>query len=72
MSTSPIAHSADLSRLRAEGYDITVVDGHLLVRDVPFVTSARTVRNGVLACPLDLAGDTTTPPTTHVMKFAGE
>lgn len=72
MSTLPIAHSADLSRLRAVGYDIAVADGHLLVRDVPYVNSARAVSTGVLACPLDLAGDTTIPPSTHVMKFAGE
>jgi hypothetical protein len=71
MSTSPIARSTDLSLLRAEGYDITVADGHLLVRDVPYVDSTRTVRTGVLACPLDLSGDITIPPSTHVMKFAG-
>ncbi|QEO09936.1 ThiF family adenylyltransferase [Protaetiibacter larvae] len=72
MSTSPIARSADLARLRAEGYDIAIADGHLLIRDVPYLDSARTVRLGVFACPLDLAGDTAAKPSTHVMKFSGD
>ncbi len=70
--TSPIAHSADLGRLRAEGYNIWIADGHLLVRDVPYVDAARSVLLGVLACPLDLSGDVTLAPSTHVMKFTGD
>lgn len=68
-----IDRSADLQRLRADGYNIQITDANfLLVRDVPYVTSRRTVETGILASNLDLAGDQTVRPQDHTAKFAGE
>lgn len=72
MSNTPIARSADLTRLRNEGYNIDVREGFLLVKDVPYVNSRREVLRGTLVSKLDLAGDVTTPPSTHAAFFAGE
>ena len=72
MSNIPIDRSPDLRRLRDEGYDIAVRSGYLVVRGVPYVTTAREVQLGVLVSALNLAGDVTTIPKTHVMYFAGE
>ena len=55
-----------------DGYDIDIVAGHLVVRDVPYVNANRKVKRGVLVSELDLAGDVTTRPKTHVVMFAGE
>jgi hypothetical protein len=72
MSRRPIALSPDLLRLRNEGYDLDVVGGFLVVRDVPAVTAAGTVERGVLFMALDLAGDVATKPTSHVAYWQGE
>lgn len=73
MSQQPIARSADLRRLRAEGNTIALVGGNLVVRDVPHVDSSCTVHDdGVLVMPLTLAGDTAQPPRDHTAYFAAQ
>jgi uncharacterized protein DUF6791/ThiF family protein len=73
MSSGPISRSEDLRHLRDEGYEIeTTPTGMLLVRHVPYVDSNRTVRFGVLACPLCLEGDKTIRPDNHVVRWAGD
>jgi hypothetical protein len=72
MSPGPISRSPDLLRLRNEGYDIEILNGHLLVKDVPYVDSARTVRRGILVTTLTLSADVTAPPDTHVALFVGD
>ncbi len=72
MSRSPISRSPDLKALVDDGYDVGLVSGHLAIRDVPYVNSRGQVKLGVLVSTLDLAGDVTTRPSTHVAMFAGE
>ena len=72
MSPSPISRSPDLQALADDGYDVGIVSGHLVIRDVPYVNSRGQVKLGVLVSTLDLAGDVTTRPSTHVAMFAGE
>lgn len=72
MSHRLISRSSDLSRLRDAGYDIEVISGHLVLYGVPYVTSNREVARGVLISQLDLSGDITTRPRTHVVFFCGE
>jgi hypothetical protein len=72
MSTELIARSPDLLRLRDEGYNIAVIDGHLAMREVPYVNAAREVRRGTLVSVIDVASDKTVRPRTHVVLFAGE
>jgi len=67
-----INRSPDLKRLRDEGYDIEIVDGYLLLKDVPYVNASKEVKRGVLVSELTLAGDRTATPSTHVVHFAGE
>lgn len=66
-----ISRSADLKRLRDEGYELEILDNRLLVRHVPYVTAERAVAYGVLISELTLAGDRTVQPGTHVVGFAG-
>jgi len=72
MSSSLIARSEDLRRLRQQGYDVGIVSNHLVVRGVPYVTRTRQVAYGTLVSELTLAGDQTTTPNTHVVFFDGE
>ncbi|HVJ05872.1 MAG TPA: DUF6791 domain-containing protein [Candidatus Saccharimonadales bacterium] len=72
MSQRPINRSADLRRLRQEGFDLEIRSGYLLVKDVPYVNSSKQVRSGALVMKLVLAGDETSRPDNHVAYFAGE
>lgn len=71
MSAQLVSRSPDLQRLREEGYDIEIRAGSLLVKQVPYVTAARTVERGILVSELSTAGDTTIRPNTHVVHFVG-
>ncbi|MCY1206185.1 hypothetical protein D9M68_209960 [compost metagenome] len=62
----------DLARLRAEGYFVQIQGGFLVMREVPYVDSNSLVRTGTLVSALDLAGDTTIRPQTHVIHWDGE
>ncbi|UXI66129.1 ThiF family adenylyltransferase [Tahibacter amnicola] len=72
MSQKLVDRSPDLKRLRDEGYDVRVVGTHLVVANIPYVTSARTIQRGALVCVLDLQQDRTTTPATHTVYFVGE
>jgi len=72
MSQQLISRSADLQKLRDQGYEVSVIDGHLVLSHVPYVTAARQVTYGSLISTLTLSGDTTTTPDTHVVYFVGE
>lgn len=74
MSQQLISRNADLRQLRDEGYNVAVVDGVLLLRDVPYVTPDGSVKtDGVIACPLTVSGNhSTSPPRDHVVSFVGE
>lgn len=72
MSQRLISLSADLKRLRDEGYEVEIRSGHLLVGHVPYVNSSREIKYGVLVSELTLAGDVTAAPSTHVAHFVGE
>lgn len=71
MSRQPIARSPDLLRLRSEGYDIDIVGGYLLVKDVPYVNENREIKRGTLISKLDLSGDTTVQPQEHTAYWMG-
>lgn len=72
MSGSRLVRSSpDLARLVQDGYAVRVVNGFLVIDDIPFVDDAAQVQWGSFLCPLDLSGDTTTAPSSHVMCFVG-
>jgi len=58
--------------MREEGYFIRIVGGLLVMRDVPYVNSKGQVLIGTLISSLDLAGEVTRTPSTHVAYFDGE
>jgi hypothetical protein len=66
-----VRSSQDLARLVQDGFAIRIVNGFLVVDDVPYVDGAAQVQWGSLLCPLDLTGNSTAAPSTHVMCFAG-
>jgi hypothetical protein len=72
MSDTLISRSADLKRLRDEGYEVEIKAGHLLIRNVPYVNSKKEIKFGILVSKLTLAGDVTARPDDHVAYFVGD
>lgn len=72
MSPRPIDRSPELKMLRDEGYDIEVVDGYLLMHDVPFVNERSELGRGVLIAALNLNNDVALPPEDHQAKWVGD
>src|SRR6185437_15535909 len=73
MSQRLVNLNADLSRLRAEGLDVIISKSkYLFVRDVPYVNAAKQIKRGIIASALDLAGEVTVPPQSHVVFFVGD
>ncbi|MGU3432617.1 ThiF family adenylyltransferase [Actinomycetes bacterium M1A6_2h] len=66
-----VRSSPDLARLAQDGFAVRIINGFLVVDDVPYVDAAAQVQWGSLLCPLDLAGNSTATPSTHVMCFVG-
>ncbi len=65
-------HSPDLQKLFLEGFSLEIIDEHLVVHDIPYVNSSKEIKRGKFVSTLNLAGDSTNPPETHVMYFIGE
>jgi hypothetical protein len=73
MQQQLISLNPNLNRLQEEGYDIEVKGGHLVVRQIPYVTPSKSVTYGTLVCVLNYATPTiiSTPPD-HTIFFCGE
>ncbi len=72
MSQELISHNSDLNQLWEEGYDLSIKDGHLLIQQVPYVNSKKEVKYGSIVSTLNLSGNKTLKPETHVVYFQGE
>jgi molybdopterin/thiamine biosynthesis adenylyltransferase len=72
MPKPPIDRSPDLRRLWDEGYALDVRSNFLLIDQVPYVDQSAQVRRGTLVSTLNLAGERTETPETHVVSFIGE
>lgn len=66
-----VRNSTDLQRLISEGYTVRIINGYLVIDDIPYVDATQTVQWGSFLCPLDLAGEQTARPSNHVMAFVG-
>jgi molybdopterin/thiamine biosynthesis adenylyltransferase len=66
-----VRNSTDLQRLVNDGYTVRIVNGYLVIDDIPYVDATREVQWGSFLCPLDVAGEQTTKPSNHVMAFVG-
>ena len=68
-----IARSTDLHRLQEDGYTLRIIDGgYLVIDNIPYVTASREIQEGSLIMELNLSGDVTAPPTSHVAYWTGE
>ena len=72
MSQQLIDRSDDLRHLQNDGFDISIVNGYLLLQ-LPYVNSNCEIKyDGLLISALELSGDITVKPSSHVALFAGD
>lgn len=71
MSTAPLARDEDVRRLLDDGHDVSIVGGHLVVKQVPYVTTEKVVAHGFLAYPVTVSGDVVVMDTDHRIWFGG-
>jgi hypothetical protein len=72
MSPAPFVRSADLKRLREEGYLVQIKGNLLVLREVPYLNAKQELKRGTLVSTLNMGGDETRPPETHVINWIGE
>jgi len=80
MQSQIISHSSDLKRLRDEGFDIRINQGHLFVHKIPYVNKSREIQFGTLVTDLNRTQknidgaiqEVADKPSTHVAHFKGE
>jgi hypothetical protein len=72
MSQQLISLSPDLKQLRDEGYDIEVRSKFLLIKNVPYVNFKKEIKFGTIVSELNVGGETTAKPSTHVAYFMGD
>ena len=72
MSHKLFSRSPDLKQLRDEGYFVQIRGGFLVMREVPYVNERKEVLTGTLISSLNMAGDQTQTPDTHVVNFIGD
>lgn len=73
MLRRPIARSPDLKKLQDEGYDLDIINGYLVINQVPYLNEQKAVMRGKLILSLgDAAGDVAIQPVDHTAMLDGE
>ena len=73
MSASLISRNADLAALVEDGYNIAIVGGYLVIKNIPYVTDTGDVLTGDIVSTLELQGDSTVSPLTqHTVWWTGQ
>jgi len=72
MSPKPTVHNPSVLRLIADGYEVELMNQHLLVHSIPYLNAQLEVKLGVLACPYTEIGTQDTKPQDHTMWFQAE
>lgn len=72
MLPKPTVHNPSVLRLIAEGYEVELMNQHLLVHSIPYLNAQLEVKFGVLACSYTESGDQDTRPQDHTMWFQAE
>lgn len=74
MSAQPTDPNPDIQRLVEEGYELEIVQAHLVVHSIPYVNSAGELSKGALVAPYTGTGKqgVSAAPKDHTMHFQGD
>lgn len=71
MSARVISLNPDLKRLRDEGYELEIKEGHAIIHNVPYLDVNKTIQRGIFISPLRMNGDLVKYDGNHVIFFQG-
>lgn len=72
MSSLPTGPDDPFARLVADGYDMVLENGHLVVRRLPYLAPSGLRRDGRLVLPVNTTGGVVADATDHRIWFAGD
>lgn len=72
MSTKQTVLNPSAKRLIEEGFEVEIVNQHMLIHSIPYLNVQLEVMLGILACPYSEIGDQDTKPNDHTMWLQGE
>src|ERR1022692_1415806 len=73
MSSSATAPDSPIDELLADGYDLMLHHGHLVVRRIPYRGATGVMKDGMLVLPItDNNGTIASGVTDHTIWFSGE
>lgn len=72
MSIKQTVLNPSIRRLVEDGFEVEIVNQHLLVHSIPYLNARLEVKLGVLACPFSEIGEQDTVPNDHTMWLQGE
>jgi hypothetical protein len=72
MSKPPTGPDDPIARLYADGFDLVLQNGHLIVRRLPYLSAGGVRTDGKLVLPVNDSGGVLTDATDHRIWFAGE
>ena len=71
MSARVISLNQDLKKLRDEGYELEIKEGHAIIHNVPYLNVDQTIQRGIFISPLRMNGDLVKYDGNHVIFFQG-
>ena len=71
MSARVISLNQDLKKLRDEGYELEIKEGHAIIHNVPYLNVDQTIQKGIFISPLRMNGDLVKYDGNHVIFFQG-
>ena len=71
MSARVISLNPDLKKLRDEGYELEIKEGHAIIHNVPYLNVDQTIQRGIFISPLRMNGDLVKYDGDHVIFFQG-
>ena len=71
MSRELIARNDDLRQLKESGHSLRVIDGFLVVDDIPYIDSNGVLGDAALLMQLELSANQTVQPSDHVAYWTG-
>lgn len=67
-----INHSQDLQQLQANDFAMEVCDGWLIIHHIPYLNSAKEIKEGTLLMKLCISGNHTIKPQDHTAYWIGK
>lgn len=66
-----VSHNDDLKRLKEKGYALSIENGYLIVRDIPYLDHSKNLKNGAIVSKLVFINDTKVQQEDHQIFFCG-